>query len=307
MSDHDDFQEKDRWNKRSILVNSILFSIKIVAGIFTMSMAILSDAIDSGIDIITSAMARYSVKMANEPADQEHSYGHGKYENLSGLIQAMVIVVIAMFILWQAIRSIVKGIELEVLEYGIIIMIISVIGKLAISRNMLRVARKHESMAMEANALNLQADVWMSLGVLFSLIFIWIFQGDYPDIIYLDPIVAIVIALFIIRAAIDIAKKSSQDLLDEQIPADEQAIIQEILDSHRDDYLEYHRLRARKSGAERHIDMHLVLPKEKSLVEAHELTDKIEEEIKVKLKNASVVIHMEPCEGDCEGCRREES
>ena len=270
-----------------------------------MSMAILSDAIDSGIDVVTSAMARYSVKVANEPADERHTYGHGKFENLSGFIQAIIVVVIAIFILAESIRRIFTGIDLEMLEYGIIIMFISMAGKLAISQNLLRVAKKHDSIAMEANALNLRADVWMSMGVLISLSIIWFTVGQYPDIIYLDPIVAIIIAFLIIKAGFDIAKRSSQDLLDERIPEDEQAIIQEILDSHSADYLEFHRFRARKSGAERHIDMHLVLPKEKSLEEAHELTDRIEKEISNKLKNATVVIHMEPCEGECAGCQRE--
>ena len=99
MPDHTDsaeIQEKDRWNKRSILVNFVLFMLKLVVGVFTMSMAILSDAIDSGIDVVTSAMARYSVKIANEPADERHTYGHGKFENLSGFIQAIIVVVIFM-------------------------------------------------------------------------------------------------------------------------------------------------------------------------------------------------------------------
>ena len=299
------FQEKDQWNKRSIVMNLVLFILKLIVGFFTMSMAILSDAIDSGIDVVTSAMARYSVKVANEPADERHTYGHGKFENLSGFIQAIIVVVIAIFILAESIRRIFTGIDLEMLEYGIIIMFISMAGKLAISQNLLRVAKKHDSIAMEANALNLRADVWMSMGVLISLSIIWFTVGQYPDIIYLDPVVAIIIAFLIIKAGFDIAKRSSQDLLDERIPEDEQAIIQEILDSHSADYLEFHRFRARKSGAERHIDMHLVLPKEKSLEEAHELTDRIEKEISNKLKNATVVIHMEPCEGECAGCQRE--
>ena len=307
MPDSAEFKEKDKWNKRSVLVNAILFILKLVVGIFTMSMAVLSDAIDSGIDVVTSLMARYSVKMANEPADERHSYGHGKFENLSGFIQAIIVVVIAIFILIEAIRRIFEGINLEALEYGIIIMIISVVGKLAISQNLLKVARKHESIAMEANALNLRADVWMSIGVLTSLSIILLMVGQYPDIVYLDPIVAIVIAFVIIKAGFDIAKRSSQDLLDEHIPEDEQAIVQEIMDAHKDDYLEFHRFRARKSGAERHIDMHMVLPKDKSIEEAHQITDKIEVEITARLKNATVVIHMEPCDGKCAGCQKEKS
>ena len=305
MPDDVEFQEKDKWNKRSILVNLILFILKIIVGIFTMSMAILSDAIDSGIDVVTSAMARYSVKIANEPADERHTYGHGKFENLSGFIQAIVVVVIAIFILGEAARRIMTGISIEEIEWGIRIMIISVGVKYFLSSNIMVVARKHESIAMEANALNLRADVWMSFGVLASLFLIWIFQGQYPDIIYLDPIAAIIIAVFTIKAGFDIAKRSSQDLLDERIPEDEQAIVQEILDEYKEDYLEFHRLRARKSGAERHIDMHLVVPKEKTLEEAHELTDKIEKEIQARLKNATVVIHMEPCHGECAGCQKE--
>ncbi len=300
----DDFQEKDVWNRRSIVVNSLLFILKLLVGIITMSMAILSDSIDSGIDVITSAMARYSVRMANEPADERHTYGHGKYENLSDFVQAIIIIMIAGFVILESMRRLFTGISLDVLEYGIVIMLISVISKLGVSRGMLAVARKHDSMAMEANALNLQADVWMSLGVLASLSIIWLFSGDYPDIIYLDPIVGLVIAAIIIKAGIDIARRSSQDLLDEVLPPEEERVVHQVLEQHRAEFLEYHRFRARKSGAERHIDMHLVLPKDHSVEEAHELTDRIESEIKAKLKNATVVIHMEPCEGECHGCQR---
>jgi len=306
-TDSEEFLEKDVWNRRSIVLNLILFIVKLVVGFLTMSMAVLSDAIDSGIDVVTSFMARYSVKMASEPADEKHAYGHGKYENLSGLIQAIIIVTIALFIIFLSIRRIMAGVNIQVIEYGIIIMIVSVMGKLIISHNLLRVARKHESMAMEANALNLRADVWMSLGVMVSLSVIWLIVDQFPNIVYLDPIIAIIIAFLIIRAGHDIARKSSQDLLDEQIPEDEQVIIREIMERHSDDYINYHRFRARKSGNERHIDMHLVLPREKSLEAAHALTEIIESEIKDRLKNSTVVIHMEPCQGDCEGCQKEKS
>ena len=144
MPDSEEFLEKDRWNKNSILVNCILFVLKVIVGLFTMSMAVLSDAIDSGIDVITSAMARYSVKVANEPADERHTYGHGKFENLSGLIQAIIIVIIAVTIIGESLRRIFTGVVLEDIEWGIRIMAISAGAKYILAANMLRVARKHD-------------------------------------------------------------------------------------------------------------------------------------------------------------------
>ncbi|MCK4757116.1 MAG: cation transporter [Thermoplasmata archaeon] len=302
-SQDESFKEKDRWNMISIYLNGLLFISKLVVGIMTMAISIISDSIDSGIDVITSAMARYSVKKAHEPADEDHSYGHGKYENLSGLIQAIVIILIALAIILEAGRRMIVGVLLENLDIGIAIMVVSVITKLGLSQKMLGVAKKHESIAMEANACNLRADVWISLGVLISLVIIRLAGPYIENIEYIDPIFAIMIGLVIMRAAFGIAKRSSRDLLDGQLPPEELAVIQEVMARHKTDYLEYHRLRARKSGSERHIDMHLVVPKDISLEDAHEITDEIEKEIQARINNATVVIHVEPCLGECEACR----
>ena len=300
------FLEKDKCNRTSIILNFILFISKFIIGIMTMSMAIISDSIDSGIDVVTSAMARYSVKLAHEPADESHSYGHGKYENLSGLIQAIIIVVIALGIIMEAIRRLFSGVVLESLDLGIVIMVISIIVKLGLSSKMLGIARKYESVAMEANAMNLRADVWMSLGVILSLVIIKLGQGHIENIEYIDPIFAIIIGLVIMKAAFGIGKRSSQDLLDAQLPEEELALVKGIMKKHDSQLLEYHRFRARRSGNERHIDMHIVVPKDTSLEDAHTVTDDIEKEIMAALKNATVVIHVEPCKGECMECGKQD-
>ncbi len=271
-----------------------------------MSMAVLSDSIDSGIDVVTSVMARYSVKMSHQPPDENHAYGHGKFENLSGLIQAFIVLVIALFIISEAIRRMTTGIELRSIEFGIIIMVVSVVAKFAISQNMIRVARKHESIAMEANALNLRADIWLSTGVLVSLSMILLLADKYPMIVYLDPIVAIIIGLMIIKTGFDIAKRSGRDLLDEQIPESEQQMVCEVLREYSGEFLEFHNFRARRAGNHRHIDMHLVVSKNKSVEEAHDLTEEIEKAIERRLKNATVMIHVEPCDGKCQECEKKE-
>ncbi len=299
-------EEKDKCNRASIILNALLFISKFIIGILSMSMSVLSDAIDSGIDVITSAMARYSVRKAHEPADEDHSYGHGKYENLSGFIQAIVIVIIAIVIILEAIRRIISGVVLENLDLGIIIMIISMIVKFGLSQKMFGISKKHESMAMEANAYNMRADVWMSFGILISLAIIRFGEPYVDNIEYIDPVLAIIIGIMIMRSAFDIAKRSSQDLLDVQLPEDELKIVKRIMAQHETKLLDYHRFRARKSGNERHIDMHIVVPKDISILDAHKITDDIENEIKDKIDNASVVIHVDPCEGECTACSKKD-
>ncbi len=300
------FIEKDKCNRRSIVLNFLLFISKLIIGILTMSMAIISDSIDSGIDVVTSAMARYSVKLAHEPADERHSYGHGKYENLSGLIQAIIIVVIALVIIMEAFRRLLSGVVLESLGLGIGIMLISIIIKLGLSRNMLGIAKKHESVAMEANALNLRADVWMSVGVMLSLVIITLGEPYIDNIEYIDPVFAIIIGLVIMKAAFGIARQSSEDLLDAQLPEDELGLVKDILERYSTELLEYHRFRARRSGNERHIDMHIVVPRDTSLKDAHTITDNIEKEIMGSIKNATVVIHVDPCKGECMECGKQD-
>ncbi len=299
-------EEKDKCNRTSIILNALLFISKFIIGILSMSMSILSDAIDSGIDVITSAMARYSVQKAHEPADEDHSYGHGKYENLSGLIQAIIIVLIAIGIILEAIRRIITGVVLESLDLGIVIMLVSIVVKFGLSGKMLGIAKKHDSVAMEANAYNLRADVWMSFGVLASLAIIKFGEPYLNNIEYIDPVLAIIIGIMIMRSAFDIGKRSSQDLLDAQLPEDELKVVKEIMTKHETDLLDYHRFRARKSGNERHIDMHIVVPKDISILDAHKITDDIEAEIKEKVENVSVVIHVDPCEGNCTACDKKD-
>lgn len=283
----------------SVYSNCTLVVLKLVAGFLMMSVAVISEAIHSGIDLLAALIARYSVKKSSEPADKDHTYGHGKYENLSGAIEGSLIFVAAAGIIYEAsLRLMSDEVELELLEGGMAIMGFSAILNYYVSTRLMKVAKQTDSLALEADAYHLKTDVWTSAGVFVALALIWI-----TDIHLIDPIVAIIVAGFIIHAAYDITRRSAEGLLDRSLPEEEMRLIERVIMEHRSDILSFHRLRARKMGAERQVDVHMIVPRDLSVKEGHDLVDHLEREIKKELPKCVVVIHMEPCDANCERCR----
>lgn len=291
-------QEKIAVARLSVYSNTALVALKLVSGIFMMSVAVLSEAIHSAIDLIAALIARYSVKKSAEPADREHRYGHGKYENLSGLIEGSLIFVAAIGIIYQAVQKIQDpDATVDFLLAGIVIMGISAVVNFFVSRRIMTVARKTESLALEADAFHLTTDVLTSVGVFVALALI---QLGGP--MWIDPAVAILVAAFIIHAAYDISRRSTEGLLDKSLPEAEIRLIERIIRDH-EHILNYHKLRARRMGSERQIDVHMIVSRNLSVKEGHDLVDHIEYEIKKELPRSSVMIHTEPCDQNCERCR----
>lgn len=287
----------------SIYSNSLLLILKLAIGFFMGSISVLSEALHSGIDLLAAVIANYSVKKAGQPADDEHRFGHGKFENVSGTVEAILIFVVAIIILYKSTLKILGNeiieIDSSLIGIGIVIMGISTIVNFYVSARIMKVAKKAESIALEADAYHLTTDVYTSIGVLIGLILIQITGNPI-----FDPLMAIIVALIILKASYDLTKRSVSGIMDVKLSDKEEDTIKSIIHEHYSQYAEYHNLRSRMSGAERFVDLHLVLPKNQNVVDAHDFCDHLEKEIKEKIPNLSILIHIEPCRTDCEICKK---
>lgn len=285
----------------SIYSNSLLLIMKLVIGFFLGSISILSEALHSGIDLLAAIIANYSVKKAGQPADNEHKFGHGKFENVSGTVEAILIFVAAIIILYESSKKILgnDGFEFEFIGTGIAVMGISAILNFYVSARIMKVAKKAESIALEADAYHLTTDVYTSIGVFIGLILIQITKNPI-----FDPLLAIIVALIILKASYDLTKRSVSGIMDVKLSDREEDTIISIIHEHYSQYAEYHNLRSRMSGAERFVDLHLVVPKKQLVVDAHDFCDHLEQDIKEKIPNLSILIHIEPCRTDCDICNK---
>jgi cation diffusion facilitator family transporter len=275
----------------SILSNSILVALKLAVGIIMGSVSVISEGVHSAVDLLAAFIAFFSIRAAAKPADEEHEFGHGKIENISGTIEALLIFAAAAYIIYEAIDKFITGAKPEYLSVGTAIMAFSAVANFFVSRFLHKVAYRTDSVALEADAWHLTTDVYTSLGVFAGLIIVQITHWYI-----LDPIIAIGVALLILRAAWNITMKSVKGLVDVRLPKVEEDIITASIMEHVGQLAGFHELRTRKSGSQRYIDLHLVLPKKVSLEEAHKLCDHLEEDIKSKLPEGNVTIHCEPCE-----------
>jgi cation diffusion facilitator family transporter len=293
-------QEKIAIAKLSVYSNSALVALKLVSGFLMGSVAVWSEAIHSGIDLVAALMARYSVQKSGEPADKDHRYGHGKFENLSGMLEGALIFGVAAWIIYQGALKFIHPSEVKIIYVGMAIMGFSAILNYYVSRRLAAVAKKTDSLALEADAYHLRTDVWTSAGVFIALGLIQLLGAEYG---WLDPAVAMVVAMFIIHAAYDITTRSTEGLLDKSLPEAEMKLIEQVVKSYGGNVLNFHKLRARKMGSERQIDLHLVVPMNLSIKDGHSLVEELERDIKKELPGSIIVVHIEPCDENCERCR----
>jgi cation diffusion facilitator family transporter len=274
----------------SIASNATLIAIKLAAGAITGSIAIVTEALHSLIDLVASVIAFVSVRKADEPADVEHPYGHAKVESLSAAIEGILILVGAGIIVFEATRRLAVGAEVESLGVGIAVMGFSVLANLVVSRVLSRQARAHESPALEGDAAHLRADALTSLGVLGGLALIQI-----TGIVAFDSITALVVAGAIVVAGLRIIRRSSGALVDEALPDDEVDRIEAAIAAARtEEVAGYHRLRSRRAGARRYVDLHVQYRSGTSLERAHELAHEMRASIEAALPRVEVLIHVEP-------------
>lgn len=280
--------EKVKTARLSIISNSSLIVMKLIAGLISGSVSIISEAIHSGMDLLAAVIAFFSVKTSDNPPDKEHPYGHGKVENISGVIEAVLIFVAAGWIIFEAIQKIIAPKPIDNLEIGSAVMAVSAIVNFLVSRKLYQVARKTDSIALEADALHLKTDVYTSVGVAVGLLLISITGWNF-----LDPVVAIAVALLIIKESFNLLRSAFFPLLDSSLTGEETVIISKVIQNRG---LSFHHLRTRKSGRYRFADLHLELPENMALKDVHRICDEIEHEIEGRISNIEVQIHVEPAE-----------
>ena len=293
---------KQNTARLSVLSNTALVLMKFVIGFATGSVSIISEAIHSSMDLIAAVIAFFSVRKSAEPPDTEHSFGHGKFEDISGLVEALLIFVAALLIMYEAVTKLLghetQEMRPELLITGIAVMGISALANWYVSRRLFAIAKESESIALESDALHLRTDVYTSLGVFAGLILIQLTGNPL-----FDPLVALCIAVMIMKAAYDLTKRSVADLIDHSIPAADEKRIKEIIHQHEDIYAGFHDLKTRRSGPEIFIEFHLVVPGALSVNESHDLTDHLESDLTTEYPRATITIHVEPCsEGKCTRC-----
>jgi len=271
----------------SIISNTFLIILKVVAGILSGSVSIISEAIHSSMDLIAAIIAYFSVSVSDNPPDSRHPYGHGKVENISGVIEALLIFIAAIWIIIEAVKKLLGGpIELDSIGIGSIVMLVSAIVNALVSKRLYKVALETNSVALEADALHLKTDVYTSLGVAAGLGLIML-----TGIKWLDPVVAIAVAVFIIFESFNLLNKAFSPLLD---TAWKDKDIEELENRLKNLEVNYHDLRTRIAGNYLFIDLHIQIPEDISVGDAHRYCDKIENELKVAYRNLSVTIHVEP-------------
>ena len=281
---------KTRAAALSIASNSLLIALKLVAGVITGSIAIITEAIHSSIDLLASVIAFVSVRKAGEPADADHPYGHDKIENLAAVIEGMLILVGAGVIVFESVRRLLDPPEVESLGLGIAVIGFSMVANVFVSAYLYRQARATDSPALEADGAHLRTDALTSAGVLLGLVLVAV-----TDVEWLDPLTALVVAVAIVIYGLRILSRSSRVLVDEILPEHELDAIRGALDEYgAEEVAGYHKLRARRAGSRRYVDLHVQFRAGTTLDRAHQLSHELQGEIGTRLRGADVLIHLEP-------------
>ena len=275
----------------SIASNTTLIVFKLIVGLLSGSISIMSEALHSGSDLIASFIALVSVRTAAKPADPSHRYGHEKVENISGVLEGLLIWAAAIVIVVEGVHKLIDGVELEHVELAIAVMLVSGVVNLIVSKAYLYpIARRTDSAALEADAAHLLTDVYTSFGVALGLILVRITGKTF-----FDPVAAIVVAIIIMWTAWRLVSHSTRVLLDEALPDDELELIREKVAEHRGELIiGYHKLRTRRAGSKRHIDLHITVPDEMTVGAAHDIAEHITRDLEEMIPHAEVLVHIEP-------------
>ena len=278
-----------------VVVSLIL--LKVIVGWISGSISVFAQAADSFLDLFAGLITFFAVRVATKPADEEHPFGHGKVEDMAGVVQGVLIFVAAGVIIYSAVTRIVSNTTIELAEAGIGAMLVSMVASILLSRHLLKVSRATGSVVLEANARNITGDIYSTAAVLVGLLVVRL-----TGLSILDPIMAIGMAIYIAKIAYDTLGKPLLGLVDASLPRSEQAVIESCLAEQGNQIVGFHELRTRRSGNQRYIDLHLVMAKNISLEQTHRVCDLLEHDIQARLPRTNVTIHVEPCDGKCKYC-----
>ena len=265
-----------------------IFFLKIAAFFVSNSVALLSDALESIINILASGLMIFSISISERDPDQRHKYGHQKIEDISCLLEGGLIIIASLFIINTAIARLSATNYLLELNFGIIISVVATAINLCVSYLLLNTAKKTGSIALEGDSKHLMSDVISSAGVWIGLII-----GQLIGLDYMDSLLAFIVAILIIKMGTDLVLKSSQNLMDQSC-VDEEKTISEILRQHEYRFIDFHDLKTRKSGNLVFAELHLSVISSLTVKKAHDLAEHLEGDIKDACPNINLIIHVEP-------------
>ena len=268
--------------------NLFLTVLKLTIGLQIGSIGVISEAVHSSVDLVASGLAFLAIRAAAKPADHDHAYGHGKYENLSGLAEGALILVAGVILAWEAVPRLLAGGRPPQVDLGLVAIGASCVVNLFVSAYLHRVAREEGSPALEADAQHLSSDVITGAGVLLGLGLV-----QLTHLALFDGLTALVVSLWILRIGYRIVAAALAHLVDESLPAEEVAEVELILQAFEKDLLDWHDLKTRRSGSHRYMDVHLVVPGDITAKEAHRIADAIERTLVERFPGANVMTHVD--------------
>ena len=275
----------------SIAAAALIIALKTYAYWITGSVGLLSDALESVVNLVSACAMLIALTIAARPADEDHPYGHDKAEYFSSGLEGGLILIAAVGIAWAAIDRLLHPRALEQMGFGLALALVASAVNFAVARVLLAASRQHDSITLEADARHLMTDVWTSVGVIAGVGAVAVTGWGW-----LDPAVALGVALNIVWTGLDLLRRSALGLMDTALPVEEQDVIRGILDPYCVDGIHYHALRTRRSGARRFVSMHLLVPGAWTVRRGHDLAESIEEKVRRRLANTILTIHLEPLE-----------
>jgi len=291
-------REKNRVAMTSVLAAVVLTGAKIAAGLATGSLGILSEAAHSALDLVAAVVTVFAVRTSGKPADRDHPYGHGKVENLSALVETLLLLATCVWIIYEAVQRLVfRPLEVRTTPLGFLVIVVSILVDTGRSRALRRAARKYHSQALEADALHFATDVWSSGVVLLGLAMVWLSrQWHLPWLAKADAIAALAVAGIVVRVSITLGRKAVDDLMDavpphlvERAQARVAAVpgVERVL-----------RIRIRRTGGEWFSDVVISVQEDLSARDAHEVADAVETVMRREMPRGDCVVHVEPESGD---------
>ena len=275
----------------------VLIALKVCVSWFTGSMSILAQATDSLLDLFAGIITFSAIKIASKPADENHPYGHGKVEDIAGLAQGILIFIAGGLIIYTSIRRIIEGTTIELIGSGVVVMLVSIVVSIFLSRHLSKVAKSTRSIALEANARNIAADIYSASAVVVGLLIV-----QLTGLNIVDSIIAIGVAIYLFKIGYETMSKPIAGLVDMKLPEPQELTVKDCLSRHRKEVVDFHSVRTRRAGSQCYIELHLVMARDINLERAHQICDQIEAEIKSTISDCIITIHVEPCNDECKEC-----
>jgi len=277
----------------SIAAALVTILLKFVAYLMTGSVGLLSDAIESIVNLVGALMALGMLTLAAQPADEKHTFGHSKAEYFSSVVEGMLILVAASGIAYTAIERILHPRPLEQVGIGVVVCGLASLVNLVVARVLMKAAKEHHSITLEADSRHLMTDVWTSAGVIVGVGLVTL-----TGLTVLDPIVALLVAGNIVWTGVGLVRRSVDGLMDVVLPDEEQAAIERVMSKYREKGADFHALRTRQAASHRFISVHMLVPGEWTVHDAHHLAEDFEGDLRTVLGDALVTTHLEPIDDD---------